>query len=258
VSHAQILVGEPDNIRALANVLAKGINCLNADESNKENPCGKCISCKVFKTGNHPDTFYVTKSKQNSIGVDDVRDQIIAPMATKPYGYTHKVFIIDKAETLTPAAQSALLKTIEEPAPYGFFLFLAPNEHSFLPTILSRCHLRKVMGSIKVENPDLKEFAADIVENIYKLDIMDAFALYRKFETFKDSKETLLELLDSIYHAYGGKISTTSKAGQAPQAEWLDAISVITHTKNILSRNGNTQLALELMLTKLARNEVAQ
>lgn len=250
MSHAQILVGETDNTRVLANVLAKGINCLNADESNKENPCGQCISCKVFETGNHPDTFYVTKSKQNSIGVDDVRDQIITPMATKPYGYTHKVFIIDKAETLTPAAQSALLKTIEEPAPYGFFLFLAPNEHSFLPTILSRCHLRKVKGNTTAQRPELKELATEIAANISKLDILGAFTLYRKFEPFKESKETLLELLDSIYHAFGEKISV-SKTGQAPPPEWLDAISIIGQTKDILSRNGNTQLALELMLTKL-------
>jgi len=251
VSHAQILVGEADRVHALAQVLAKGINCVNT--SNKEEPCGQCISCRVFETGNHPDTFYVTKTKQNSIGVDDVRDQIIEPMSTKPFGYNYKVFIIDKAETLTPAAQSALLKTIEEPAPYGFFLFLAPNAHNFLPTVLSRCHLRKVYGKVN-QNSELQALAKEIADTAHQLDIIDAFALYRKFEPYKESKETLLELLDSIYHAYGEKITESSKTGQVPPEVCLNAVSAIAHTKDVLSKNGNTQLAIELMLTKLSGN----
>jgi len=249
VSHAQILVGEPDSVRAFAQVLAKGINCIHS--SNREDPCGQCISCRVFETGNHPDTFYVTKTKQNSIGVDDVRDQIIEPMSTKPFGYNYKVFIIDKAETLTPAAQSALLKTIEEPAPYGFFLFLAPSAHNFLPTILSRCYLRKVYGKVNKKNTELQVLAREIADTAHNLDIIDAFALYRKFEPYKESKETLLELLDSIYYAYGEKISNSSKAGHMPAEEWLNAVSAVAHTKDVLSKNGNTQLAIELMLVKL-------
>jgi len=253
VSHAQILVGEPGNVRALAKKIAKGINCINAgvQGSNMEEPCGQCISCRVFETGNHPDTFYVKKTKQNSIGVDDVREQIIQPMSTKPFGYKYKVFIIDKAETLTPAAQSALLKTIEEPAPYGFFLFTAPHTHNFLPTILSRCHLRKTYGKVD-QNPQLQAAAKEIVDAVDNLDITEAFALYRKFEPFKESKEALLEFLDSIYYAYGEKISNISRAGQIPPERWLNAISAITHTKNVLSQNGNTQLAIELMLAKLS------
>jgi len=244
-------VGETDSVRALARILAKGINCV--ETTDKETPCGQCISCRVFETGNHPDTFYVIKTKQNSIGVDDVREQIIEPMSTKPFGYNYKVFIIDKSETLTPAAQSALLKTIEEPAPYGFFLFLAPNAHHFLPTILSRCHLRKVYGKVN-PNPELLALAKEITDTAHNLDIIDAFAWYRKFEPYKESKEALLELLDSIYHAYGEKITDSSRVGQIPPEEWLNAVSAVAHTKDVLSKNGNTQLAIELMMTKLSGN----
>ena len=254
MSHAQILVGEADAVRTLAGTLAKGINCM--DTQDPQVPCGRCISCRVFDTGNHPDTFYVAKTKQNSIGVDDVREQIIEPMSTKPYSYQYKVFIIDKAETLTPAAQSALLKTIEEPAPYGFFLFLAPNAHGFLPTVLSRCHLYKVEGESRRLGdtaPEIRILAREIADTVQNLDMIDAFALYRKFEPFKESKDTLLELLDAIYHAYGEKITGLSRAGQVPD-NWLNATTVIIQTKNVLSQNGNTQLALELMLAKLSGN----
>jgi DNA polymerase III delta prime subunit len=251
VSHAQILVGEAESVRALAHTLAKGINCLDSKGPDNNEPCGRCLSCRVFETGNHPDTFYVTKTKQNSIGVDDIREQIIEPMSTKPYSYNYKVFIIDKAETLTPAAQSALLKTIEEPAPYGFFLFLAPQVHSFLPTVLSRCYVRKIYGNA-VLSTELQDAAREIVESADNSDIVGAFALYQKLEKYKESKETLQQLLDCMYHVYGGKIAIASKENQFPQEKWLTAVSAISHTKNVLSKNGNTQLAIELMLVKLS------
>ena len=248
MSHAQILVGELELVRAQAFALAKAANCLSV---NGESPCNTCISCRVFETGNHPDTFYITKTKQNSIGVDDVRDQIITPMSTKPYGYKHKVFIVEKAETLTPAAQSALLKTIEEPAPYGFFLFLAPNEHSFLPTILSRCFLRKV-SSAQPHNSagaeKLQELATQIADTAHTWDIWAAFNMYSRFQEYKDNKEMLYQLLDEIYLAYGRKISTAT--GPVPEV-WLNAVREITRTKQIISQNGNTQLAIELMLASI-------
>jgi len=246
MSHAQILVGDSDTVRSHARVLAKGANCLQNMES--KTPCGGCTSCKLFEAGNHPDTFYVTKTKQ-SIGVDDVREQIVAPMSTKPFAYSYKVFIVDKAETLTPAAQSALLKTIEEPAPYGLFLFLAAHSHNFLPTILSRCHLHKLSSDTSTApNPELQALAQEIADSAHNLDILDAFQMYRRFEQYKESKETLQELLDLIYHAFGKKISDSARAKQQPKQEWLNATSAITHAKNVLSQNGNTQLAVELML----------
>jgi len=245
VSHAQILVGDGDVIRRFANVLAKGINCLNT--THRENPCGECLSCRVFDTNNHPDTFYVTNSNKSSIGVDDVRAQIIEPMSTKPFSYKYKVFIIDKADTLTPAAQSALLKTIEEPAPYGFFLFLAPHEHNFLPTVLSRCYLRKI-GSEANQNQgqEHRAFAKELADTLGSLDVLDAVRQYRKLEPIKETKEDLLSFLDVLYQAYGEKISAHSPA------KLLNDISAITHTKNVLSQNANTQLALELLLIKLS------
>jgi len=249
VGHAQILVGEADSVRAHANAIAKELNCLGSEQGTF---CGACLSCRVFESNNHPDTFYMQKTKQTGIGVDDVRNQIIEPMSTKPFRYKYKVFIIDKADTLTPAAQSALLKTIEEPAPYGFFLFLAPHLHNFLPTILSRCHVVKVANTATVAcNPELQAFAAKLVDSLENLDTLGAFLKYRMFEPYKE-KETLYELLDIMYMQYGSKISQAVKVGLAPRQGWLKATSIITDTKNVLSQNGNVQLAIELMLARLS------
>ena len=244
MAHAQVLIGDEDAVLSRAYFLAKAANCL----THESTPCGICASCKLFDANNHPDVFFVSKSKQTGIGVDDVRDQIITPMSTKPFAHRYKIFIINKADTLTHAAQSALLKTIEEPAPYGLFLFLAPHVHNFLPTVLSRCYIHKLgAGKHDNHNPELEALATEMADA--KFDVLGAFKHYRKFEPYKESKETLQKLLDLIYHAYGKKISINK---HQPRQEWLNAISAISRTKNILSQNGNMQLALELMLIQMS------
>src|SRR5699024_725727 len=100
-------------------------------------PCGHCRSCSAFDSGNHPDIVYVRPTKK-TLGVDDVREQILENVSLKQYRYRYKIYIVEQADTMTVQAQNALLKTLEEPPAYAVFLLLAENQTAFLPTILSR------------------------------------------------------------------------------------------------------------------------
>jgi len=243
--HAYILEGEPQERLAAGRAYAKGLNCLVSSA------CDECISCRVFDSGNHPDIFYITGTKATGIGVDDVRDQIIMPMMTQPFKYKYKIFIVDKAETLTPAAQNALLKTIEEPRPYGVFLFLATHVHTLLPTLLSRCVLVKLGEKIRERDAELLRLAEEIASSIEGLDILDAMNLYRRFEPYKENRESVAELLDMLYLSYAKWITENASQGGALSQLWFDSITAIRYTKQTLAQNGNFQLAIELMLLKL-------
>ncbi|MCL2363506.1 MAG: hypothetical protein FWC71_02455 [Defluviitaleaceae bacterium] len=246
VGHAYLMEGRTGLLEA-ANAFAKALNCLNGGEV----ACDTCISCRVLDSGNHPDTFYVTATKTIAIGVEDVRHQVVAEMATRPFRYKYKVFIIDKAETMTPAAQNALLKTIEEPAPYGVFLLLTKELELMLETVLSRCVIIKVNengqpGALQRETDEAHmALAQEVIENAHKLDILGALMLYKKFEPLKESKESAVALLDMLYERYGTLVRQT-------QAEYaFRATRAITQTKDLLSQNGNYQLAIEIMLLKI-------
>ena len=58
---------------------------------------------------------------------------------SNPTAVPYKIYIVDEAEKLSPQAQNALLKTIEEPPAYAVILLLTANTGMLLPTILSRC-----------------------------------------------------------------------------------------------------------------------
>ena len=227
VSHAYIFDGQAGMGKTtLAKALAKTVEC----ESRGADACGRCISCRVFESGSHPDVFYVTSSKK-SIGVDDIRDQVIKPMETPPYRYRYKVFIIGNADTMTPAAQNALLKTIEEPAPYGLFLLLSENYGAFLPTVISRCVVfrlkplpetdiinylaRKGIDEVRArlysafaqgnigkaerlassENfAGMREAVISLAQGLRGMDTPDLFAGFRALEPYKEDIQELLDL----------------------------------------------------------------
>lgn len=52
-----------------------------------------------------------------------------------------KVFIIEEAERMNPAAQNALLKTLEEPPGDTVFILISDREEELLETISSRCRV---------------------------------------------------------------------------------------------------------------------
>ncbi len=136
VSHAYILTGEAGMGRkSLANAFAMTLLC----EKGKDEPCMQCHACKQVLSNNHPDVIYVNHEKPNSIGVDDIRDQLNGTIMIRPYSSYYKIYIVDEAEKMTAQAQNALLKTIEEPPSYAIIMLLTTNQEAFLPTILSRC-----------------------------------------------------------------------------------------------------------------------
>lgn len=136
VSHAYIVSGENGSGKSLlASAFAMTLQC----QKKGADPCLECSSCKRALSQNHPDIIFVTSEKSNSIGIEDIRTQVIDDVAIKPYCSSYKVYIIRGAEKLTLQAQNALLKTIEEPPAYAVILLLTSNQDALLPTITSRC-----------------------------------------------------------------------------------------------------------------------
>ena len=113
-------------LKSLANVLAAGILC----ESAGEHPCGKCLSCRKVEQGIHPDLIVIDEG-ESELKVDLAR-QLKAENAIIPNDGARRVTIIHHAQNLNPMAQNALLKELEEPPAYAFFILVraAPSLRS--------------------------------------------------------------------------------------------------------------------------------
>ena len=171
VSHAYILSGEEGmGKKTLADAFAMTLLC---ERSDKE-PCLQCHACKQMMSGNHPDVIRVTHEKPGSIGVDDIRTQINDTIYIKPYSSSYKIYLVDEAEKMTPQAQNALLKTIEEPPAYAAIMLMTTNQELFLPTILSRCIQLKLRPLKDTQVSDYLKETMGIPEE--KADVFAAFA----------------------------------------------------------------------------------
>lgn len=139
VSHAYIIEEESgQEAEVLAGDFAALLEC------EKGTGCGTCHSCLAYASGNHPDIIRVSHEKPDSIGVEEIRRQLVDDITIRPYSSPYKVYLVPEAEKLTVQAQNALLKTLEEPPYYGMIFLLTSNAGKLLPTILSRSVLLKL------------------------------------------------------------------------------------------------------------------
>jgi DNA polymerase-3 subunit gamma/tau len=115
-----------------ARLLAMAVNC----EAGADRPCGTCESCRLVRSGAHPDGIELDAASNNS--VEDIRDlREKAGLASMRGG--HRVWILDEAHMLSRAAANALLKTLEEPPPQLVFILATTEPERLPPTVLSRC-----------------------------------------------------------------------------------------------------------------------
>ena len=230
VSHAYILNGERGSgKKMLANLFAMTLLCQTGDNE----PCGKCHSCKQAESGNHPDIIRVTHEKPNSISVDDIRTQVNNTVDIKPYQGPYKVYIIPQADMMTPQAQNAILKTIEEPPSYAVFLLLTENAETLLPTINSRCVMLKLRN---IKDTLIKKY---LMENLeipdYKADMCTAFAqgnmgraiMLANSDHFNEIREEAVQLLKHISEMELNEIVAAVKNISVYKLEITDYLDII-------------------------------
>ena len=201
VSHAYIINGEKSSGKEfIAKIFAMTLQC----EQGGAEPCNECRSCKQTLSKNQPDIIYVSHEKPNSIGVDDIRAQVNNDVAIKPYSSKYKVYIINEAEKMTPQAQNAILKTLEEPPAYAVIILLVSNINTLLPTILSRC---VVLNMKPVRDALVKKYLMEELQvPDYKAEVCVAFArgnvgkakMLAASEEFENVKAEALSLLKYI------------------------------------------------------------
>lgn len=107
--------------------------------SSAESPCGECLGCRKLKKGVHPDLMTISPEKRD-IRIDTIRS-IERFIRFSPLEAPYKVILMERAEKMNPEAGNALLKSLEEPPTYAFFILLTENPKHLLPTIISRSQI---------------------------------------------------------------------------------------------------------------------
>jgi DNA polymerase-3 subunit delta' len=136
-----LILSGPEGVgkRLTAVSIAQELNCLSPADGTA---CGSCAACRRIVRGAHPDVMTIEPGETGAIKIEQVR-AAIDNAVFRPFEGRRRVTIIEEADALVPAAQNALLKTLEEPLPASVFVLVTSRPDMLLPTVRSRCaHLR--------------------------------------------------------------------------------------------------------------------
>jgi len=135
VHHAYLFVGSRGTGKtSMAKILAA---CLDCERGPTTDPCGECASCRAIAEATSLDVIEMDAASNNS--VEDIRE-LREQVAFAPVSGRHKVYILDEAHMLSPAAWNAFLKTLEEPPPATVFVLATTEAQKVPATVIDRCH----------------------------------------------------------------------------------------------------------------------
>ncbi len=137
IPHAYIFKGaEGVGKRLFAKGVAAAVNCR---DKNRIGACGKCTSCKKFRSMNHPD-FLAIRPEKGVIKIDQIR-RMCRELSYPPYESAMRVVLLEDVHTMRREAANSLLKTLEEPPENNLLILTAEASQELLATLTSRCQV---------------------------------------------------------------------------------------------------------------------
>ncbi len=158
LAHAYLFSGPRGTGKTTAaRLLAKAVNCLNPDTSNR--PCNECGYCLAVNENRFMDLIEIDAASNN--GVDDIR-QLRENINFSPSQGKYRVYIIDEVHMLSTSAFNAILKTLEEPPAHAIFILATTEIHKIPATVISRCQRHEFR---RVPQSEIVRHLKDICES---------------------------------------------------------------------------------------------
>lgn len=134
---------------------------------------------------------------KSTIGVDVIRE-----LKTHTYMSSNeldkKAYIIDEADKMTPQAQNAFLKILEEPVTDVIFFLLCENSGALLPTIISRAPIirttpverKAIYEYVKERNGSVSEQRIKTITALSRGNIGTALLFFNDSSDLEQAEET--------------------------------------------------------------------
>lgn len=196
ISHAYIFLGSDEDTTQRAIDLAKKVNCENMDLA----PCGFCKTCRKIQNKTHPDVAEIYPDGV-SVKIEQIR-KLILSLAEKPTEGAKKIYILHEAHTMTPQAQNALLKTLEDPIAESIVILLSNNLKKLIPTVISRCQIQDFSEfDVKpILSADIRRKIVDILyQNTQKSEFTGFSEYVKELSDVDENAEEILEFILSMY-----------------------------------------------------------
>lgn len=206
-------------------------------------PGDRCASCLLLEAGNHPDFIQVAPAGRSSIGIEQVQDLQCTLKLSRFQAHGIRVVYVSPAEALTPEAQNALLKTLEEP-PVGTVLVLATQHPgALLATVRSRCQEVIFSSPFQDTQPETHEAAQKL---------MGCTLFERLVKVGEVDGEAAAGILTSIAAHTRARLRDQAAAGEASSVRKLASLlGSLEKSRRQLASNVSPRLVMEGLMLEL-------
>lgn len=228
-------------------------------------PCSVCSDCIKAQGKGHPDIFETDgiKGKSKNFTVDAVRE-IRDDAFVIPNESDKKIYILKNGHNMNEQAQNAILKILEEPPSYVYFIIVTESKSTMLETVLSRVQVYSLLSDEGVitekEAVAVKNLVGAIL-NINELALMEQTAVFQKNNQF--AKSVLLLMTEVFRDALVKKNGfirefrfpeeTNNLCKNLTAKSLLNLISACDELINSIDRNCNNNLLLVRMCYEFKR-----
>ncbi|HWY79242.1 MAG TPA: hypothetical protein VNW29_02700 [Candidatus Sulfotelmatobacter sp.] len=153
---------------------------------------------KEYANNHKVNTFDITLLERDttksalSIGIETIKS-LQKNIFLKPIGNTSKIVHIEDAHLLTPEAQNALLKVLEEPPANTYIFLCTETTEALLPTILSRCQIIQLEEKQKEISEKTREEITHFITTLPNLSIGERLKYAEQLAKDKDKAIIWLE-----------------------------------------------------------------
>lgn len=210
----------------------------------------------------------VIEPEKNSITIDKIRD-IAKFVSTKPFESNNKVVLIKQADLMRTEASNALLKNLEEPKPFVYFILLTDNKNKLLKTIISRCQVINYLSERENEEFDYSQIL-DILDKSMGQNLMTMLDSKEYLSNFQKETDVLFDFLMEFYSSFLKFVKTRDgsflnkdfvklyrKYPKANERIIVDTLDKIESVRGYFKVNANFELSMEELLLYIMEENYA-
>ena len=198
---------------AWADALASNLLCETPGEFGA---CLECRACRYLENGTHPDYLEIKAEKDSkNIAIQTIRERVHAEINILPQLNNVKLWRID-ANALQEGAQNALLKVLEEPPSYAYFILTIDDRTKLLPTLrsrareikipaMSRADLNRLLDQHNVSDPNQRSLAINFSSGLPELALQLA-----EDEDLQEERKSIFKWFVEFLRARKVDVLTTS------------------------------------------------
>lgn len=210
----------------------------------------------------------VIEPEKNSITIDKIRD-ISKFVSTKPFESNNKVVLIKQADLMRTEASNALLKNLEEPKPFVYFILLTDNMNKLLKTIISRCQVINYLSERENEEFDYTT-ALDILDKSMGQNLLTMLDSKEYLSDFQKDTDVLFDFLMEFYSSFLKFVKTKDESSlnkdfvklykkypKANERIIVDTLDKIESVRGYFKVNANFELSMEELLLYIMEENYA-